>query len=176
MKKLRRPSGLRDLGFKSYEFQLIGEIIVLCGLVEQILRDLPLYITHSDDPAAIAFTAHLNFKSLCDLNLAILDGREFDDAPFIFDESDRIIKTIKNAANLFDDRNRIVHGPFMQFEDNVKGTFRRTARGKIRFQSHPYGRDEIVKLLTRLVEVYETLQFFSLELKTDWFLRVQSPR
>ena len=41
MRKPRRPRGLRDLGFQTYELQLIGEIIVLCGLIEQVLRSMP---------------------------------------------------------------------------------------------------------------------------------------
>ena len=69
MRKPRRPQGLRDLKYQAYDFQIIGEIVLLCGLIEQLLRDLPFYLIRAEKKAANAFTAHLSFQSLCDLNL-----------------------------------------------------------------------------------------------------------
>ncbi len=168
MRKPRRPRGLRDLGFQSYEFQLIGEIIVLCGLIERLLRKLPLYLIKADEPAAIAFTAHLNFLSLCDLNIAVIN-----DVVTNKRERELLVENIKRANTLFDDRNRLVHGPFMLFEGDVRATARLTARREIRFQVHEYDRETLTTLLSNLGETYFDLESDVLRQKLEWYLRVR---
>ena len=119
MRKPRRSKGLREIGFDSYEFQLIGEIVVLCGLIEQLLRELPIILIRPSKLSAYAFTAHLRFQSLRDLNLTMIQE-------YVADADDRksIETNIKRAAELYEERNRIVHGPFRLLADGTRGTAR----------------------------------------------------
>lgn len=169
MRKPRRPRGLRDLGFDSYEFQLIGEIVVLCGLIEQLLRDLPLWLIGADRAAAHAFTAHLTFQSLCDLNLTLI--KEYISSPL---ERESIEEGIKQAAPLFEKRNRIIHGPFEILASGIHGTVRVTARQQIRYQVNEYDRETLIALLGDFVDVYQHLGADILWQKAEWWLQVRS--
>ena len=107
MQKPRRPDALKNLQYKPYEFQLVGEIVILCGLIEQILKDFPILLVEAKKLSAHAFTAHLGFQSLRDLNLTLIQD-------YVTNEGWRkhIKETIECADKLFEHRNRIVHGPF----------------------------------------------------------------
>jgi len=163
-RKPRRPGGLREIGFDSYEFQLIGEIVVLCGLIEQLLRDLPIFLIKQKQISAYAFTAHLTFQSLCNLSLTMIQEYVTD-----ADDRKRIETGIKRAAELFEERNRIVHGPFLLLADGTPGTGRFTARRQMRFQAHEYDRRKLVSLLASLIDVYEGLYFSVVWQKLEWF-------
>ena len=170
MQKPRRPDALKDLGFDSYEFQIIGEIVVLCGLIEQILREMPLWLAKVDNPAAAAFTAHLNFQSLVDLNLTL--AREFKGAMFP-DIAQTIDRDLQDTPPVFEDRNRIVHGPFTLFADGSRGTLRTIARRKLRSQHHHYDRAKLVSVLSRTVDVYSDLAVSFVMLKAECLLQAR---
>ena len=166
-----RPKTLKDLGFQAYEFQLIGEIVVLCGLIEQILRDMPLWLGGVGSPAASAFTAHLNFQSLCDLNLALNQHFNYVALPLELRNSTK--DNLKRAATVFEDRNRIVHGPFTLFADGSRGTLRMIARRKLRSQRHQYDRAKLTSVLSDAVEVYVSLELDLTMLKVESLLQAR---
>ena len=152
MQKPRRPDALKNLQYKPYEFQLVGEIVILCGLIEQILKDFPILLVEAKKLSAHAFTAHLGFQSLRDLNLTLIQD-------YVTNEGWRkhIKETIECADKLFEHRNRIVHGPFTILKSGIPGTLKTTARRKIEFSAHEYDRAKLLEVLSTAVEVFGDL-------------------
>ena len=147
---MRRPPELTCLKLDRYEYKLIGEIVVLSGLMEQHLKDLPQCLKATK---FTAFTAHLNFQSLCDLNLALLPDT-VQHAPL----RAGFEKAIKKCRKVYDDRSRLVHGPFFPYPSGIKGTIRVTARRKIAFQGYQFDRDSLHELLSEFITAFEDLQ------------------
>ena len=147
---MKRPPELRCLKLDPYEYKLIGEIVVLSGILEAHLKDLPLFLKAAKSPA---FMAHLNFLSVCDIDLALLP--EFVPHPPL---RKALEKTIKECRTVYAERNQLVHGPFFPHPDGTKGTFRVSYRGKEKFSGWIFDRHSLHDLLSRLSEAFEDLQ------------------
>ncbi len=56
---MRRPIPLKRTGLKAADFRLIGEIVVLSGMIEDTLRRMPLAVFNIEPMPGLALTAHL---------------------------------------------------------------------------------------------------------------------
>jgi len=153
---MRRLHEMRLIKLDRYEYQLIGEIVVLSGMLEQHLKEVIVRLVRAPWTDGLALVAHQNFGSLCDIALALLP------ATVPSQQLQRSFRSaIKDAKKFYDDRNKIVHGPFSPWVTVVTGktksTLRFMARGKLTYQGYTFNRDSLKETLKGLTDVYEAL-------------------
>lgn len=124
--RMRRPIPLRRTGLTAKDFRLIGEIVVLSGMIEDTLKRMPLAMLRVRHVPGIAMIAHQTVNGLCDMVLAITPYFVASDE--LNSEVEAAISLVRTASKI---RNDIVHGPFWFFNDKpFKGTRKLTARSK----------------------------------------------
>lgn len=151
--RFRRPVEMTRLRLDAYEYKVIGEIVVLSGIIEQTIKELPLLLLRVRTMPGIAFTAHQNFQAVCDMVRAMLPHAIADKAMRA-----SLNSTLETFKGLYAERNKIIHGPFWPHEDS-KGTFRITARGKkgIAFDKSVFDRNTLPILLQNMSAALDAL-------------------
>jgi len=112
---MRLPHEMRLIGFDKYEYQLIGEIAVLSGMIEQQMKELIVKLVGAPWLDGIAIVAHQNFGSLCDIASSLLPSTV--PSPGL---QQSLRTAIKNAKARYDERSQLVHGPFSLSPGNFK--------------------------------------------------------
>lgn len=131
---MRRPIPLRRTGLTAKDFRLIGEIVVLSGMIEDTLKRIPLAMLQVLEVPGMALVAHQPSGALCDTILAITPY--FVASEKLNAEVGEAIAHVRGAANL---RNEIVHGPFSFDPDSsFKGTRKVTARSVLKMAERSY--------------------------------------
>ncbi len=157
---MRRPHEMRMIGLDRYEYQLIGEIVVLSGILEQNVKELIVKMVRAPWPEGMVLVAHLNFRSLCDIALALIPST----VPDAYNGRSSLRKAfesvLKDALRIYDERSDIVHGPFDPFVTLVgvpKSTFKITGRGKFKYKGATYDRETLSNTLETLIEIHTAL-------------------
>ncbi len=150
---MRRPIPLKKTGLKAAEYKLIGEIVVLSGMIEDTLKRMPLAMLRVDIVPGIAFTAHLKASSICDMVSAIL--------PYFLADHDlttEVEEMVRLARSAGDIRNDIVHGPFWSPSDlEHKGTRKFTARSNLKFAMRAYDEASLRDALALHIKTWEAV-------------------
>jgi hypothetical protein len=151
---------MRLIKLDRYEYQIIGEIAVISGMIEQQMKELIVKFVRAPWPGGLALAAHLNFSALCDTALALLPSTVPDTSAEGYSLRGSFETMIKGARSAYEDRNRIMHGPFSPWPalaGSPKTTLKLTARGKIAYQAFQFNREELKKILATFIDAYEGL-------------------
>lgn len=150
---MRRPTPLKRTGLKAADFKLIGEIVVLSGMIEDTLKRMPLAMLRVAEVPGIAMTTHLKASSLCDIVLAITPYFvQWDD---LTTEVEEAIKLVRKASDV---RNDIVHGPFcFKPETPFKGTRKLTARSQLRLTERSYSEGQLAEALALHINAWQAV-------------------
>lgn len=157
---MRRPHEMRLIKLSRYEYQIIGEIAVLSGMIEQEMKELIVKLVKAPWPDGIALVAHLNFSSLCDIALALLPSTVPDTKEKGFSLARSFETAIKNVRNAYEDRNKVLHGPFSPWTAIVgapKSTLKINARSKISYQAFTFNRETLTETLSELIKCHSVL-------------------
>ena len=147
---MRLPHEMRLIGFDKYEYQLIGEIAVLSGMIEQQMKELIVKLVGAPWLDGIAIVAHQNFGSLCDIASSLLPSTV--PSPGL---QQSLRTAIKNAKARYDERSQLVHGPFsLSLQGISKSTLRFMARGQIKYQGFQFDRSSLKEILAGLIDVH----------------------
>ena len=108
---MRVPHEMRLVGLTPHEYQLIGKIAVLSGMIEQQMKEMLVKLSGAPWPDGMAIFAHMNFRSLCDISLALIPSSVPDkNTKYSLQQSFRA--AIEAAGKAYDGRNKLLHGPF----------------------------------------------------------------
>lgn len=153
---LRKPYEMRQVGLSRLDYQLIGEIAVISGMLEQAMKEFIVRLVQAPWPDGMALTAHLNFGSICDMANSLLDSC-LPDTSYV----EQWRKEILAAKAAYDDRSELIHGPFAPFLATQKGIkkaiFRTMARGKIKYRGSTASTEYIEGARERLFTAWERL-------------------
>ena len=150
--KPKRPADLRDLKLTARDYRMIGEIIIVCGLIEGHMRLAPMRLLGERRHHFLALTAHMNFRSLCDTTMSLLDDCVPDERAR---ESYR--QAIQLAVEVYDRRNVLAHGPFMAGGDGKRYTINFSARGRLKPKIEVFGETALAELLDACIGGYDLL-------------------
>lgn len=150
---MRLPLPMRKSGLKSAEYKLIGEIIVLSGMIEDTLKRIPLEMFRVDYIPGISLTAHLTHGALCDIISSSLDY--FLDSEELCQEVEVALKLVRAA---YAERNIIAHGPFwVPVHGREPGAVRFTARGKLKEADNPFDRARFETVLDMHIKAWDAI-------------------
>ncbi len=144
---------MRMTKLKAADYKLIGEIVVLSGMIEDTLKRMPLAMFNIDYIPGISMTAHLKVSSLCDMVLTIMPY--FAGSEILNQEVEAAILLARKSSDL---RNNIVHGPFW-FPTNVpfKGVRRFTARSKLNLVERAMSTDDLREILAIHIQTWKAV-------------------
>lgn len=150
---MRLPLPMRKSGLKSAEYKLIGEIIVLSGMIEDTLKRIPLEMFRIDYIPGISLTAHLTHGALCDIISSSLDY--FLESEELCQEVEAALKLVRAASA---ERNIIAHGPFwVPMVGRETGALRFTARGKLKAADNPFDRARFETVLDMHIKAWDAI-------------------
>lgn len=150
---MRRPIPLRRTGLTAKDFRLIGELVVLSGMIEDTLKRIPLAMLQVVDVPGIALVAHQSSGALCNTILAITPY--FVASAALNAEVEDAIGHVRAAANL---RNEIVHGPFSFDPENpFKGTRKITARSALKMAERNYDAGFLEEALQKHIVAWKAI-------------------
>ncbi len=156
---MRVPHEMRLVGLTPHEYQLIGKIAVLSGMIEQQMKEMLVKLSGAPWPDGMAIFAHMNFRSLCDISLALIPSSVPDkNTKYSLQQSFRA--AIEAAGKAYDGRNKLLHGPFSPWTAKVgarKSTLKTTARGKIQYSGVTFDKKALSELLRDLIEVHDLI-------------------
>ncbi|MGC1177479.1 MAG: hypothetical protein WA884_00165 [Methyloceanibacter sp.] len=140
---------MRLIGFDKYEYQLIGEIAVLSGMIEQQMKELIVKLVGAPWLDGIAIVAHQNFGSLCDIASSLLPSTV--PSPGYSKVFALQLRTprldMMREANWF-----TVHS--LSLQGISKSTLRFMARGQIKYQGFQFDRSSLKEILAGLIDVH----------------------
>lgn len=149
------PLGLvRFLAISDEHYLLMGKITVIGSMLEARMKAFPINMARPNLPAGWAFTAHSNFRSLCDMSSAI--AREEFAEPF----AEEIAKSVKAAMAAYDRRNELVHysyGPG-NGEDNDAHGYRLMARERLAHRFKKFTVAELTSILDDLTSAFNGIE------------------
>jgi len=145
---MRVPHEMRLVGLTPHEYQLIGKIAVLSGMIEQQMKEMLVKLSGAPWPDGMAIFAHaLIPSSVPDKNTKYSLQQSFRAA-------------IEAAGKAYDGRNKLLHGPFSPWTAKVgarKSTLKTTARGKIQYSGVTFDKKALSELLRDLIEVHDLI-------------------
>jgi len=157
---MRIPHEMRLVGLTPLEYQIIGKIAVLSGMIEQQMKEMIVKLVKAPWPDGLAICAHMNFRSLCDVSLALIPSTVPANSGPIYSLQESFRSSIKAADKAYDGRNKLLHGPFSPWTAIVgakKSTFKTTARGKIQHSGLTFDKESLNELLRELIEAHSAI-------------------
>jgi len=128
-------------------------------MIEQQMKEMLVKLSGAPWPDGMAIFAHMNFRSLCDISLALIPSSVPDkNTKYSLQQSFRA--AIEAAGKAYDGRNKLLHGPFSPWTAKVgarKSTLKTTARGKIQYSGVTFDKKALSELLRDLIEVHDLI-------------------
>lgn len=157
---MRIPHEMRLVGLTRQEYQIIGKIAVLSGMLEQQMKEMVVKLVRAPWPDGLAICAHMNFRSLCDTSLALIPSTVPANTGDKFSLQQSFRSSINAADKAYDGRNKLLHGPFSPWAAIVgskKSTFKTTARGKIQHSGLTFDKEALTELLGDLIDAHSSI-------------------